>query len=444
MGFIHVSQERGIVAVTVAILLAGLLAFGALALDVSTLFVVRNELQNAADAGALAATRVLYLANGTQVNSGANAVGIAAAMANDAQGSQVELIADPAANTGDVQRGHWRWSDHTFTPNDSLAPVSLSNVSNAEIDANLNFINAVRVRVRRQAVPARSFLSKVMGFSDFQMQAEATAYMGFAGSLLETEADQPIALCEQSLLNSEGKYSCSTGRMINSNSGGDTFNTGGWTNFIQDPCATASTPTVRPYVGCAPTQTSPQLEFGEDMGTTGGQVQTVWDDFWDCWQASYDLIADPSDGRPDTVKNMTLPVIDCPGSNVAPCSKLVGAVNVNMLWMIRQTDPNYDWVPLAMDGDGDGMIDPMSILDWSCPAGTNPNTLTDADFLACWADFTTTFNLKNYLGTDVGTLALSDLNKTMFFRPDCTEHPGTGGTGGKNFGILAKLPVLVK
>ena len=64
MGFIHVSQERGIVAVTVAILLAGLLAFGALALDVSTLFVVRNELQNAADAGALAATRVLYLANG--------------------------------------------------------------------------------------------------------------------------------------------------------------------------------------------------------------------------------------------------------------------------------------------------------------------------------------------------------------------------------------------
>ena len=76
VGSIHVSDQRGFVAVTVALLLVGLLSFGALALDISSLFVVRNELQNAADAGALAAARVLYLGNGKQVDTGANAVGV--------------------------------------------------------------------------------------------------------------------------------------------------------------------------------------------------------------------------------------------------------------------------------------------------------------------------------------------------------------------------------
>ena len=427
------SNERGLVAVTVAFLLAALLGFGALALDVSSLFVVRNELQNAADAGALAAARFLYLGNGTQVDPGCNAVGVTAAKSNDAQGTVVELTGDPAANTGDVQRGHWRWSDKSFTPNSSLAAVSLAGVSTADLDADPNFINAVRVKVRRQTVPAHSFLSKAMGFSNFQMQAEATAYIGFAGSLLEAEADQPIALCEQTLLDGD-IYRCSTGRMINSG-GGNTHNTGGWTNFTQEPCATASSPTVRPYVGCAPAS-SPQLEFGEGMGTTGGQIQTVWDDFWDCWRTAADI--SPPDGRPDTIYNLTLPVIDCPGNNVSNCSELVGAVNVNMVWMIRQTDPNYDWVPLTMDEDLDG------IADWSCPAGTDPNTLTDAQFLTCWDDFVTRFNLLNYQDVSVSTFSLSDLNKTMFFLPDCEGHPGTGGTGGRNFGVLAKLPVLVK
>ena len=75
MGSIHVSDQRGVVVITVAVLLVSLLSFGALALDISSLFVVRNELQNAADAGALAATRFLYSADGTTINAGANAVG---------------------------------------------------------------------------------------------------------------------------------------------------------------------------------------------------------------------------------------------------------------------------------------------------------------------------------------------------------------------------------
>ena len=55
-----------------AILLFVFLGIAALAIDVSHLYVVRNELQNAADAGALAGDRFLYNEDGTMVNSGAN------------------------------------------------------------------------------------------------------------------------------------------------------------------------------------------------------------------------------------------------------------------------------------------------------------------------------------------------------------------------------------
>ena len=230
----HPSRERGIVAVTVALLLVGLLGFGALAVDISSLFMVRHELQNAADAGALAAARRLYIASGQAVDPGANAVGVAAAKANNAQGVQVELTGDPSTNTGDVQRGHWRWSDHSFTPNASLLATTLHDVTNADLDADPNFINAVRVKVRRQTIPASSFLSKALGFGDFAMHAEAIGYIGFAGAFLPGESDGPIALCQEGLLYDQGAYSCNTGRMINSNSGGSTNTT---SSFFSDYAA---------------------------------------------------------------------------------------------------------------------------------------------------------------------------------------------------------------
>ena len=52
-------DQAGAVAVTVAILLVLLVGFAALAIDVGYLMVTRNELQNVADAAALAATRKL-------------------------------------------------------------------------------------------------------------------------------------------------------------------------------------------------------------------------------------------------------------------------------------------------------------------------------------------------------------------------------------------------
>ena len=66
---VPIQDERGMVAVTMAILLVALLSFAALAVDLSSLFLVRNELQNAADGGALAGARDLYQNSGEAINT---------------------------------------------------------------------------------------------------------------------------------------------------------------------------------------------------------------------------------------------------------------------------------------------------------------------------------------------------------------------------------------
>ena len=54
-------DEQGVTAVIVTILLIVFLGVAALAIDIGHLYVVRNELQNAADAGALAGAKISIL-----------------------------------------------------------------------------------------------------------------------------------------------------------------------------------------------------------------------------------------------------------------------------------------------------------------------------------------------------------------------------------------------
>ena len=54
-----INNQDGAVALIVGICLVMFVAFSALAIDIGHLYVVRNELQNAADTGALAGARFL-------------------------------------------------------------------------------------------------------------------------------------------------------------------------------------------------------------------------------------------------------------------------------------------------------------------------------------------------------------------------------------------------
>lgn len=408
-----IKNRRGIAAVIIATATVVFVGLAALAIDLSHLFVVRNELQNAADAGALAGARFLYDVNGITVNPTANIDAYNAAIANRSDKVPVDVHWS-GGNTGDIERGHWSFATRTFTPNASLLPVNLWDVSWDELDRNPDFINAIRVRTRREDKPAASFLAGIFGFTNFVLSTEAIAYIGFAGTLAPFEVDQPIALCSQSILSSNGEYSCTVGRMINSGRLVAAHETGGWTDYNQvNPCLGGTNASDVRSLVCGNGNPEPII-LGAPVSTNGGQISSAFKKFRDCWATK-------------TVKRMpwklTLLVIDCPGNNVGPCEKVAGAVTVNILWITGEgEDPQYNEAPTQMEN----------------PQG-QPWSNQNSDGRVRWDSFAKYFSLKN-----LDNKPAPYEKKTIYFLPDCQTHIPTGRSGGDNFGILAKIPVLVK
>jgi len=430
-------SHRGVTVVFVALALVALLSFAALAVDLGYIYVVKNELQNAADSGALAGAQVLYNDAGTSVNAGANAVA-----GEYAQNNRSEKV---VVDVESVDRGHWNFLDHpnlparTFTVNnDTLAPPDLWDRTTEELDADTDFINAVRVVTIRRSNPAalpRHFFARVFGAAPAQVRTTAVAYIGFAGTLRPEEAQQPIAICQESIRNEDEEYTCGVGRMINS--GGNVgHNTGGWTNFSQ-PCETANTPSVRPLI-CSTGNPLP-ITLGQGMGSVGGELQTAADQLRDCWTSVSGIDVAPADGWPEQPWSLTLPVIECPANNVSPCSTVVGAVTLNVIWITRNDKNQMNEVPRKMGNwpPADGVW-PAHYTGPLVTVDTNGKCVGTG--LACWQSFVSYFNLQDILNNSPAIYE----DKTLYFLPDCSPHVPAGITGGENFGILAKIPVLVR
>ncbi|MCK9275464.1 MAG: pilus assembly protein TadG-related protein [Syntrophales bacterium] len=416
------SGQNGIAVIMVALTLFLMIGFAALAVDVSYLFVAKNELQNAADAGALAGARVLYESNGQMININANQTAYDAAVVNLSAGTPVE-VEWTGGNAGDVQRGHWSFGlgdlPRGFYPNPSDAVVDLWNTTDEELDGNIDFINSVRVVARRKTVPVVSFFSKIFGHESFELSADAVAYLGFAGTLTPWDLDAPLAICSQSILVDE-TYSCSIGRMINSGSNPATHQTGGWTNMSQEDACSGGTNAseVKNLVvqACSADGINPQMLYlGENIATNGGEIQSAFNELYECWASKT--------GKA-TTWNLTLPVIDCPGQNVGPCEKITGAVNLNIIWIEDKGNKIDDDAPFHMD-------------DWN--AADDPAVTDINDGSQRWSSFVNHFNLQNSDGTPAPFA-----QKSIYFKPDCTPHEPAGVSGGANYGILAKVPVLVE
>lgn len=423
----HISGQKGATAVYVALSLFALVGFSALAIDLAHLFVARNELQNAADAGALAGANVLIFRDpGTPigtVNPGANSVAREIAMANTSEQTNVE-VNWASGNTGDVQRGHWAFHNRTFTENPSLDAADVNNSTFDQLDRDLNFVNAVQVVARRQAFPVASFFARIFGFNSFQMSADAVAYVGFSGGQINAdELDQPIAICRQAVTESDGSFTCYRGRMINS--GANTgHQTGGWTNFSQ-PCTTANASSVRPLV-CVGNTTS--VNTGYEMGTVGGMEQNVFNSVERCWkEARVDLNGDGTldspidtngDGIPDQPWRQTMALIDCPGNNVGPCSDLLGTVEVEIVWISGNDKNQMNEVPRRME-------------NWSCPSTSTGQQ--------CWDSFVSRFNLLDVSGTPA-----TYENKVIYFKPVCNANIPVGGTGPTVSNTRPRTVVLVR
>jgi hypothetical protein len=442
--FSIVNNQKGISAIIIAVCLVMLIGFIALSIDVSHLVVARNELQNAADAGALAGAAELYTDNGQSVNTNANQIGFDAAVANFSEQLPVE-VNWAGGNSGDVQRGHWSFGlgslPRGFTPNDSTATVALWGVTTVELDENPNFINAVRARTRRQNIPIASWFARIFSLDSFEGFAEAVAYIGFAGTLKPSTLHGPIAICEQAIKQDDGSYDCNEGRFYNDAAGGQDEETAYWTSMdqgyegleqVDDVCSGGTNASeVKPMVECGAESPHPMLRLNKNMAVNNGQIDAVFNAFYNCWEP-----------HKDDFVSLTLPVIDCV-NDPTTCAPLVGAVEVTIVHITQQ--PNYKDLPLNKnpyeDVDGNEII-----AAWEPPSSCS----SEADPDKCvWYDFAAHYNLK---GADVNPDAPPGLDpkiaayqaKTVFFLPSCVDHIPQGVTGGENFGILAEIPVLVR
>lgn len=482
--------QRGTVIILTAILLTVFVGMAALAVDLSHLYVVKNELQNAADAGALAGAWVLYDDSGAFIDEGANQEAYDAATANNAISTEGVIRVDVDwdkdtgnGNMGDVQRGHWSFGlgslEKGFYANASTTPPNLWEKSTIELDEDVNFINAVRVVTRRDkavdaGASAASFFAQFFGYDEFSMSADAVAYLGFAGTLKPNDVDLPIALCRESLVNEQGEYSCSYGRMLNSGSDGQQsdHNTGAWTNFMQDDpetekqdeCSAAGTPDVRSLLAiddatgkCTSSGNPRTLYLGQALGSTGGVADNLFNhpggqpDITKCWIAGTSDVPLHYD-RPAQPWTVTLPVISCPGNQPKSCddqdpdatpataTQVVGSVTVTILWILEADNVIDDFTY----GAPSKMYNPVTGTTWEN---------NDPDGIVRWNSFVDEFKLLIPLGNETfGPAYYSDdpavpsgfKKKSIYFMPDCTPHEPGGLTGGENYGTLADIPVLVE
>ena len=178
------NDTRGAVAVTVAIMLVVLLSFAALALDISNAMIARNELQNVADASALAGARqlgVIYAAlpTGTPYTTYTySSPGVVeAAVTAVASANPAREVASISINPGDIRIGVWNSAPRTLTPGNVGA-------------------TGVEVTARRDAGangPVATWLAGVMGINSMSVVATATAALTGAGVLPPAGANAPFA-----------------------------------------------------------------------------------------------------------------------------------------------------------------------------------------------------------------------------------------------------------
>lgn len=526
-------KQKGATAVLSALCLMVLLGITAFSVDMASYFLAKNELQNAADAGALAGARVLYIpgqegigvnASGFTNESGtfipsANQVAHDTAETNAAQRTPVE-VDWVSGNTGDARRGHWSFATRTFTPSDSTEPVNLGNYSYEELDIFMPdnpFINAVEVTARRRATPLLRFFSRIFGNPDLEMEARAIAYLGFSGEIKPGEADQPIIICEDSIL-IDGRYSCNIGRMINSGTNLNTNDTGRWTSFeTTDQCrenVNVTNNEVNDLISCDnDVGGNPNtIHFGEGLATNNGEMNAL-SALEECF---LNLPGSDQEAGIYHMWQMQLPVARC--TSDPGCAIIIGLVSLYVAWVnYNQPEPDYTPVPKFMyaptDEDGDPILDengdpyatnwpgdnpgeynnvnmdeliPFMLdlynyytstnrgdyinlgdeiaaaygVDWQTTATVenffvdgdmigDPNSVDEADIdgKVRWASFIKAYYLENIdQDPDTGEIIRAPApwnSNAIYFLPSCDVQAPSGVTGGKNYGILAKIPALV-
>ena len=325
-------DTRGAVAVIVAIMMVVLLSFGALALDISNAMIARNELQNVADASALAGTRalgVIYAAlpqgtpYTTYVLSDASAVVTAAS--GVALLNRVREVASITINPADVEIGVWNAGPHTLT----VGTVGVTGVRvTAHRDGSANGAVA-------------TWLAGIMGssFTSMNVQATATAALTGTGTLLPGEANAPFWIDE--LIFTNPAYCNSPIQFYPT--GSPPIGCAGWTTFDQSPPnANTENQIVQGMTPNPPTYVAPQITAGQtSLEGTGGNMASVFPSLINlynakkvpdtnspsgfCWNVTIPVYANNNCANPNTLMMVVGFASACVWNVQGPPTQLINA-----------------------------------------------------------------------------------------------------------------------
>lgn len=159
-------RQRGAVAIYVAVFLPAALGFTALAVDMARGFLVRNQLQNAADAAALAGGGQLQWTNTSSTWANATSKANAVIGLNSADGKTL--------NSGTITVGYW---------NTTGSPTGIQSTA---ITRGANDMPAIKVTVSRVAGsnggPIQTYFAGLIGTSTLNVSATAVAMIAPPGT----------------------------------------------------------------------------------------------------------------------------------------------------------------------------------------------------------------------------------------------------------------------
>jgi len=269
----RLNNEQGAVAAVTAIFLLLLLALLAAAIDIGHALVAKNELQNTADAAALAGTRALgVIYEGMTpaeqqtytLTSGDRATVEAAvqntAVANSAAGVPITI------NTADIAIGTWNPTTRVHTP-------------------TVNQPKAVRVWARREAGAngaISTFLAGVMGLTSISVNAVATADMTAVGQTAPGQLDVPFGISTYYFT----QFGCGDAIQFYPNNGTPQA-CSAWHTFDQSP---ANANTLRNIIDGLRTGSyqSPGTAPGDTLNFINGQVNSAFPNLIQLYNAKKD------------------------------------------------------------------------------------------------------------------------------------------------------------
>lgn len=291
--------HEGAVIIIVAASLVLLIAIAALAIDIGQLYASRNELQNAADAAALAACRKLGEVHKSGValdEAVIKNVAIDVAAENVAAGESISISGDS------IEVGCWNAEELSFKEDCSNSAWSTMKKNAVKVVAGRTGENGIT-----------TFFARVIGIDQVAVSADATAALSGLSKIDEGELI-PVGISDywyQYDWASEGKEFC--GQPIKFRPTGNMEGCAGWHTFEMSP---SNTDTLRGiFEGMLSTTPTPEASTEDYIVPTGGNISNAF-----CHPNKPDLEAVYLDRRDPITKEWKASVVvyeagDCSNPN---------------------------------------------------------------------------------------------------------------------------------